>query len=353
MLRNFMPVTCLLLTALAVQAQGSSTCQSVYADSVRNVDLQTRVLAEQNDLFSRHCETNGSLKSSSANLDLTVPVKTIKVGFSGSQSEAQQTMQEFCKTYSERLSRFDSFYQFNSHVVVDALKSFNQCMELEARNVRISHVATDSRSLVVRVGFNPAEDIVTLNSVQYDPAVATCSSNINGEGKPITVWGKSGQINAKGPFSVACERIALRTSNGEFKFPRLELLVDISHGAYAVALPTETMLGYDLANANRQAILAATQEQIRLKNEAEVLKKETEALRKEGDGLRGKIAGVRADAQFTVQGDGAQAPCSVPINTFVQNSCQGGLVSGLVQVSNWAGGRCGYTSYKWSCIFFP
>lgn len=342
MLRNFVLVTCLLLTALSSEGQGSSTCQSVYADSVRNVDIQTRVLTEQNDLFSRHCETNGSLKSSSANLDLTGQVKAIKLGFSGSQSEAKQTMQEFCKTHSERLSRFDSFYQLNNRVVVDALQSFNQCIALEGKRVQISHVATDSRSLVVRVGFNPAEQNVSLNSVQYDTAVATCRSNITGDGPPAEVSSTSGQITAKGPFSVACERIASATSNGDRKFSRLELLVDTNQGAYSVAMPTEEMLGYDLANANRQTILAATQEQVRLKNEA--------------DALRGRIDGVRAEANLTTQGQGAQVPCPQhggDLNTFVKNSCQGGIVSGLVKTGEGPGKACGYTSYKWSCIKFP
>lgn len=342
MIRSLAAATSLSLLALPSLGQGSSTCQSVYADSVRNVDIQSRVLTEQDDLFSRHCESNGSLKSSSANVDLTIPVKTIKVGFSGGHTEAKQTMQEFCKTHSERLSRFDSFYQLNNRVVVDALQSFNQCVALEGKWVQISHVATDSRALVVRVGFNPAEQNVTLNSVQYDPAVATCRTNISGDGTPIQLSSSTGQITAKGPFSIACERIALPTLSGDRKFGRLELLVDTNQGAYSVSMPTEEMLGYDLANATRQAILATTQEQIRLTNEADV--------------LRARIAGVRAEAHFTVQGQGAQVACPQhggSIDTFSKNTCPGGIVSGLMQTGSRSGKTCGYTSYKWSCIKFP
>ncbi|WP_409294896.1 hypothetical protein [Pseudomonas sp. KCJK8670] len=332
----------LLLFAVAAQADSQSSCEAVYADSVRNVDIQSRVITEQNDIFTRHCEVNGSLKSSSANVDLTVPVKGIKVGFSGGQSEATEIMREFCKTHIEKLRTFDSFYQVNNHVVADALQSFNQCVALEKRSVQISHVSTDARSMVVRVGFNPAEQNVTLNSVQYDTATATCRSNIKGDGEPIVVTSSSGQITAAKPFSIACERIAAPATGGALKFPRFELLVDTNQGAYSVAMPTEEMLGYDLANANRQEILASIQEQTRLKGEI--------------DSLRAKISGVRAVANFTTQGEGAPVPCPQDggnLDSFIRNSCASGVVSGLVQTYSGGGARCGYTSYMWSCIIFP
>lgn len=342
MLPRTTPAVILALATLTSQAQVASTCQSVYADSVRNVDIQSRVITEQNDLFSRHCETNGSLKRSSTAIDLTAPMKAIDIGFSGGQTEARQKMQEFCKTHSERLSRFDAFYQLNNRVVVDALQSFNQCIALEGKRVQISHVATDSRQLVVRVGFNPAEQNVTLNSVQYDTTVATCRSNINGDGTPMIVNSTSGQITARAPFSVACERTAITSAGADKKFPRLELLVDTNQGAYSVAMPTEEMLGYDLANANRQAILAATQEQARLRAQI--------------DSLSAKIAGAKATAHTVTQGRGAGVACPQHggnLEAHVKNTCRGGRVSELTQIGSRSGSTCGYTTYKWSCITFP
>lgn len=342
MSRTFIIITTLLLAPALTFGQGQSTCQSVYADSVRNVDIQSRVLTEQNDLFSRHCETNGAIKSSSTTLDLTAPVKAIKVGFSGSQAEARQEMQEFCKTHSEKLSRFNAFYQLNNRVVTDALLSFNQCIALETKQVNISHVATNSRSLVVRIGFNPAEQNVTLNSVQYDTQVATCKSNINGEGSLTEVAFQSGQITAKGPFSVACERTALQTTAGEWKFARLELLVDTNQGAYSVVMPTEEMLGYDLASANKQVILAATQEQIRLNNEV--------------DKLRAKIAGVRAEAHIATQGENDTVACPQRggnISAYAESVCNGAAVHNITNIRSSGGGQCGHNTFAWSCVSFP
>lgn len=327
--------------AASATAQAQSMCQAVYADSVRNVDVQSRILTEQNDIFNKHCESNGSMKQSSLGVDLTIPIKAIDVGFSGTSSEAQQRMQQFCKTNVERYSQFNSFYQLNNHVVIDALRSYNQCIALEGKRVQISHVATDTRSLVVKVGFNPAEQTVTLNSVQYDTGVATCTSNIAGDGSPKELSPTTGQITASRPFSVACERKAAGTATGELKFPRFELLVDTNQGAYTVAMPTEGMLGYDLANASQMNLLAATQEQQRLSSENAT--------------LRAKMAKPIAKPMWVVQGQGATVPCSQnggDVSTYVKNSCNG-IVSEFRQVSSVGGRRCGYTRYEWSCVTYP
>lgn len=320
----------------------TSVCEAVYKESVRNVDIQSRVLTEQNDTFSTHCEVNGSLKSSSTNVDLSIPVKAIKIGFSGSKNEAQQEMQEFCKTFTQRLNRFDSFYQLNNHVVVDALTSFNQCVALEKESVRISHAATESRSLVVRVGFNPTEANVSLRSVDYDSSAAQCSTSITEGGKSIELSRDMKEVKAMGPFSISCTRTAQPTSTGDLKFSRLELLVDTNRGAYKVTMPTEEMLGYDLASQNKMNLLAAMQEHVRLRNQIDL--------------LQAKMAGVRASAHFSLQGEKAKIKCPRDggnPQAYAKNICGSASVVGLVGDPSREGGSCGYKTWRWTCVSFP
>lgn len=245
-LRSLVLVTASFFIPLYVSAQGSH-CASVYADATRNVDVYTRTMTEQSDVFNQHCESNGSLRQSSAGLDLSIPVKAIKIGISGSKEDARSEMQSFCKRHQENMQRFDSVYKLSSPVVVDALRSFNQCLAFEKKEVNITHLSTDSRSLLVRVDFNPARANVTLNSVQYDEKVAECFTNAAGASNQLVKFPMA-PIAAKGPFSVACTRTAAQTTSGGKKFDRLELLVDTNHGPYPVAMSTEEMLGYDLAS---------------------------------------------------------------------------------------------------------
>ena len=320
-------------------AQGSSTCQAVYQDAVRNVDVQSRIITENSRTYDKHCERNGTVKSTSTEVDLTVPVQEVEIGFNGSRQEALEKMQQFCKIQTTRRDTFDSFYQVNNRVVVDALRSYNQCIALEGKRVQITQEVTPSRSLVVRVGFNPAEQKVSLNSVQYDQAVATCRTNIRGEKTSDKVTATTGQMTAKRPFSIACERRAETTADGSKKFPRLELLVDTNQGAYAVSLPTEEMLGYDLASANRDAQLVAAREQARLRAEAEA--------------LRAKMAGAKARGYLVSMGTDAQVPCGGSVVDHAKRICGASTLDGPHLEGTSGGGDCGYSRHRFSCITFP
>lgn len=331
----------LILLAVSTAAAAQSTCQAVYSDSVRNVDAYTRVLSEQSSTFSDHCESNGALKSSSTGLDLTIPVKGIVVGFSGTRDEASQRMQQFCKSHAASLNRFDGTYQLSNKVVVDALKSYNQCISLEGKRISITHVSTDTRNLVVRVSLNPALDVLTLNSVQFDTKAATCRTNIAGDGAPQTIDSNFAQVTAKGPFSVACERIAAKNAAGDEYFPRLELLLDTNHGAYTVAMATEGMYGYDTANTTRQRILADAQEKASLNQQVANLTRK----------MNNPIIVVQA----VEQGQGARLACPQNggrVEDVVASMCKG-IASKPVAVAGRSGKRCGYTVHAWSCTTYP
>ena len=333
----------LLLAVVSTAGFAQSTCQAVYSDSVRNVDAYTRVLSEQSDIFSEHCESNGSVKSSKTGLDLTAPVKGIVVGFNGSREEAAQRMQQFCKSHASSLSRFDGTYQLSNKVVVDALKSYNQCLAFEGKRIDIAHVATDSRALVVRVGLNPATDVLTLNSVQYDSRVATCRTNIGGDGPLMPVGTDFAQTKATGPFSVACDRIPARNAAGDEYFPRLELLLDTNHGAYTVAMPTEGMLGYDTANSTRQRILADAQEKAALAQQVSVLTRK----------LNNPIITMQAVVQGEKRGTVLKCPQQGGnLAAHIQGVCKG-IASKPMVGGSVGGNMCGYTTHVWSCTTYP
>lgn len=340
------PAVVLLMGASLASSQ---TCESVYSTAVRNVDLETRTLVETNDLFSKHCESNGSMRQSSAGLDLTIPIKGIVVGFSGSQAEAQQEMQKFCKSYAQNFARNESFYKLSNFVVTDALKSYNQCKAIEVNKVAISHLATESRSLVVSVSFNPATANVQVFGVQYDKTLATCRSDVYGKGVQV-VDESSGSVRAAGPFAIACDRIAEQSKDGEKKFPRLEVLVNTSAGPYAVTMPVETVLGFDLASQNRLMIEAQA------RRNAELNIRNNEILAKNNE-LLAKIAGIQVKAFNVVQGEGAQVNCAVFGGNLEQSTkamCGDGWTRGaLQQISSNSGKRCGYTSYRFACYQFP
>ena len=329
-----------------------STCQGVYADAVRNVDVSSRLLVEQSSIFTQHCEANGSLKSSSSKLDLAIPVKTVTAKVGLSQEQTQQEMQQFCKTYSDARYRYENTFRMSNTVVTDALRSYNQCIELEQKNVRIVHTANTS-SMAVRVVFNPSTDVVVVNSVQYDESTATCTSNIGKGGtRPITF--KTGTLKANAPFAISCSRKPEVTSDGTRKFPRLEFLLSTNQGDYTVALPTEEMLNYDLASKNRTAIETLTVNNQNLVSANSALTASNQSLSTANTTSIAKLASPRAEVFIVTQGQASEIPCAGDQNKYIRDSCPApGVLTPIAKTPEVHGGACGYRAWKWACVTYP
>lgn len=337
--------SCILFNS---NAFAQMSCEMVYATSIRNVDIDIRSLAEQNDVYSTHCESNGSIRESSKSLDLTVPIKKVKLGFSGSQSDAQHEMQEFCKAYQQNYNKSEAVYKASSIVVSDALRSYNQCKALEINKVQISHVATESRSVAISVNFNPAVTKLELYGVNYDTEVATCRSDISKEteGK---IDASIGSIRAKEPFSVACDRTGSLTTDGSKKYSRFEIIVNTSAGAYAFAMPVEEVLGYDLASQNKTAIEAASAKIIELNNEKLSLQAKI-------DNITSRMNGISITPHIITQGEGAPIPCPQDggnLEKHTTNICGNAKRTSLIKIGGHSGGRCGYGTYKFACYSYP
>jgi hypothetical protein len=319
------------------------------------VDVYARTLTEQNAVFNEHCETNGSIKASSASMDLSIPVKAFKIGFSGSQQESRKEMQNFCKSYAVNIQRFDSTYRLSSSVVTDALRSFNQCVELERSSVRISHASTPVRSVVVRVDLNPATTQVALRSVRYDAKVAECTTTIAGP-SPVLLNSSWNEQKASGPFAVVCDRKAELVSGGETRFSRFELLVDTNHGPYTVVMPAVSVLGYDLASANEKRAAAAAVSIANLNSDLGASRKESSDLKAELNALKTKMSGLRATSVHSVlQGDGAPWACNVNPETASVAACraEGSERLTLHKTPERNGRSCGYREWRFACVQYP
>ena len=346
--RIFVAAT-LISAAGCLQAQPASRCHAVYEDAVRNVDLVTRQLSQNRSIFAQHCEESGSVKSTSEKLDLTIPVKQVTIGFEGSREQALSEMRRFCKTYAERFSSNEQYFQLNDRVVVDALASFNRCLALEQSGVYMEHVATASQALLVRVNFNPTAVILRVRNVQYDEKTAKCTADLGSNGNRIPVSAGMEPINATAPFSVACERTGTTRESGELVYPRLELTLDTSHGAYSVSLPSEGLNGYELASEIRIRDIAKSQEMARLASSEE-------RHRSTATALIHAITQMTATSHIATQGQGANVACPQDggrLDQFMRASCPDGRLMGINRIQTSSGRRCGYTTYTWSCITFP
>jgi hypothetical protein len=314
---------------------GQEYCAEVYAKSIANVSVKTRSSTEYDYVFNTHCELNGEVRKESQQTDLTIAIKVVSLGFSGTRQQALERMQQFCKSHAqERLALSDSF-DYERTIVIAAQKSFNECRALELAGVHVSHSVQDPRSVVIRADFDPSKTNVLFRGVVYDPQSGTCTTTgLSQDGARVTITPSTKEASVK-PFSVTCERTASTTASGSNKFGRFVAALDTNHGTYTVELPVEEMLGFDLAQENKRRYdeMTATQK----------------ALAQQKQHLEERLGGVKADVILFNHGQDGTVPCEGDPNAYAKAVCKGKLFS-LKSLGSSGGRRCGYVQYAVACI---
>lgn len=337
----------LLAVCMAISptfSYAQSSCAGVYADSTRNIDAVSKQASEYSYIYSTHCEANGSLRSSSSGQDLSVAYAGIEVGWKGTKAEAEQKMQNFCKSRQSEYNKASSYLAVSNTVVTEALKSFNQCKALEVNSVFMSHYA-DQTSLIIRGNLNPATTKVDIQAVLYDEALGTCQSTSIRPPRPVRVDATMNAFTAKGPFSITCKRLGVKTEAGETKYPRFEVSLATNHGTYGVTLLAEDILSLDLASQNRQELA---------KRDTAIfsINQQLDSEKQKGAVLQKRIDGITVSSHQAFEGDGAPQGCWGG-KAFMQATCGATRVVGERMIYDRSGGSCGYRQHLFSCLTIP
>jgi hypothetical protein len=364
--RNMQKLIYTVLLALVTigNVKAELSCGDVYAGAVRNVSVSTRNKVESNYLFSQHCENNGEMRTGSSSQNLSVAVaKKINLGFSGTNAEAITTIKNFCKTYVASSSSSSQAFDLEDLVVSEALKTFNECRQLEINNVFISHSIQDPRSVIVKIDFNPGKTKLHLRSIDYDADVATCRTTAlssfswfgNPEPEVITEKMKESEIDR--PFSITCVRTPENDSN---KFPRFTLGVDTNHGTYSLSMPVEEMLGYDLAHQNKVSILALNKRINTLSDNNTSLVSQLRQAKGNATNLTNRLSRVTVEIHHVMVGRYSRSPwphlqCTQRggqgVNSYASGVCGANrAVIDLDVLSSVSGDTCGYSLYQFACL---
>jgi hypothetical protein len=316
--------------------EGGESCASVYAGSVANISEKIRTWVQDDFLWNKHCEKDGDFHESSSSSGLSVSIGDILGGgFSGSNSDAVKKIRDFCKAHLQTRHELSDSYDYDKTIVQGALKSFNECRALELRQVHVSHTVQYPRSVNIRVDFDPTATNVSFRQMVYDSNVATCTSTgLSKDGSPVKLTAATKEMQVK-PFSVDCVRIGSKTKDGGVKFDRFVAALDTSAGTYSVSLPTEEMLGYDLASEN--------------KTERNILEYERSELRKQVDGLKRQLASVKAPIHFFSHGQDDVVPCEGSPDAYAAKLC-GKDKPVLQMLWDHAGNKCGHRIFAVACI---
>lgn len=329
----------------------ASECAAVYSNATRNITSIQRQQTELSYYFSRHCQKNGEVNQSSLNVGLEAVVKQIPFNFTVSSADSKTKLEEFCKTGSQQNYFSSSSSDFRDEVVVASLNSFNQCIALENRGLRLTHQEQAPQSVLIYGELTNNFTAASLDAIAYDAKAVTCkSTGFSSDGTAITLDG-SKTLKITKNFTVACTRKAKVDGQKSF-FPRAVVGLSTSLGPYTVELIEDQLFGFMLASQAKTNYDKATATR-------DAMQAEAIAAKAVAAQLQNRLNNVSVEL-FTVSYGEYDRPstqyfqprlyCATDIQAHANATCGANRQAVLKPLGSYDGNKCGYGHYLYACV---
>jgi hypothetical protein len=338
----------LSVAALPLYAQ-ESQCGAVYENATRAYSLDQKRDTELQYFASLHCERNGEIRESSFSGEMGLTIKQIPFSFSADLSDDRQRMQQFCKSMSERNFSDQQSSSYRNTVVVDALRSFNQCVALERSGLVIRHDDQHPYSLIIYGEYKDRTTTAFLDTVVYDPSKVSCSSTNLSRGNTAVAVDTSRRYEIPENFNITCTRTGTQ-ADGATHFERATVAISTSLGPYSVVLQADQLNGFDLASQARETLNTIISERDAALSRASAAESRASSL-----SSRLENAGIVSWHQFgTGEYDRGtrfrpRHYCGHDVNAEARRLC--GDATPLVRLlDDRSGDKCGYADYVVACL---
>jgi hypothetical protein len=349
-MRQYLMLILILASTIEnANSQATSNCAVVYTNNLANTSVGARSSVFKQQTFDKYCEINGSSRSSNSGIDLTVPIEGIILGFHGTQSDAQQQMQNFCKQYSSDSFKTDNQYSYDRQVVIGALQSFNECIAMEQNGIRMSNAISNPTSIVIAADFG-SDRTVTVRNAVYDVTAGQCyfAGTPVGKKKDVIIPGLISARVFKKPFSIACDRNSAALVNGVKKYPSFRIVLDTSAGRYSVEIPADDVQDWESASIAkaRYALLEAARDAV-------VVERDTLDQRIKNFSL--EIRSVTQNNEgisITNSGEMVGCPPGNSAEGYAAGVCGPNKITRMKPIQGNEGGFCGRTAIAYTCSSF-
>ena len=340
------PLIC-VLTSTAY----SSECSDVYMNSTRNVTATQRQQTELAYYFNRHCQKTGEVNESSLAIGVDLVVKKIPFKFTGTSTNSRANIEEFCKTGVQQNYFSAQAQDYRDEVVVAALQSFNQCLEIENKGLRLTHQEQRPRSVLIHGALTNTTTTATLDAATYDSKTIRCeSTNFSKDGKAISIDGKQ-SLNIKKNFTISCKRIPTTIDGKKEVYPRTTVGISTSLGPYTVELLEDELLGFNLASQARANYMDAIAQR-------DAAKAEVAATKARADQLQTRLDSVSVELNTVSYGEyddpstmffKPRLYCGSDIDAHIKQQC-GDRKAFTKALGAHGGNKCGYGHWVYACL---
>jgi len=231
-------IVSLIAIPVASAQKDYSVCAQMVSDAAHNVGVSTSSYDYNDSIFEQNCEQDGSINNS--HLDFSVVAKVIPISFA--QGSDEQTVKNFCKTFSQDVRLRTSVFNYNSQVVESSLKTAVQCVDIitNGRGSSIEHRFLGANTL--RISVTPPTGLyIDIKGLQPGPN-ARCMS----PGRLLSInWdiNTSHRVEANdGTYTIVCTRSGTPRPDlgpGTQFFERTNVVMGTNLGSYDVFWPDQ------------------------------------------------------------------------------------------------------------------
>jgi hypothetical protein len=333
-----------LLFALSTISSHSfaADCATVYSNATRNITSIQRQQTELSYYFNQHCQKSGEINESSLGVGIDAVVKKIPFTFSANSSSSKSKLEEFCKVGVQQ-----NYFE----VVVASLNSFNQCIALENRGLRLTHQEQPPQSVLIYAELTNNFTAASLDAVAYDSKALDCkSTGFATDGSAIVVDGSKSLKIAKN-FTITCTRKA-KTEGGKTYYPRAVVGVSTSLGPYSVEMIEDQLFGFMLASQAKANYDKAVAQRDYNLNEALGAKNVAAQLQNRLNNVSAELLTV-STGEYDKPSTAFYPPrlyCGTDVQAHANSQCGGNRTAVVKHIGGYGGNKCGYQHYVIACI---
>ena len=101
------------------------------ARTLKEFSISTSSSSYLNSVFDSYCEASGNTKTSSGSLGLDAVVKAIPIKFTGSVSNSDEAMKNFCKNYAGTTAIQERKFSYEEKIASKALDTVAVCLRVQ------------------------------------------------------------------------------------------------------------------------------------------------------------------------------------------------------------------------------
>ncbi|MBP1179994.1 hypothetical protein [Methylobacterium sp. PvR107] len=217
-------------------------CLSMVRDAAKNVGLKTDSRSYLGTIYSNYCEQNGSVKSSSKSIGISI--LEIPASLTAGATDSETKVKNFCNNYQSMAAEETASLDYSSIVVSKSLDAANQCLAIAKNtNSTISYSILTPETVSIKFSIAPGMNL-DLRGISHDASVSCVGSKIAEGGGPFTYSTGVGQMitAAAGSYNVKCDRKPAVEIGGIKHFSQTAIVVDTNGGGVDIYWPQDAIL---------------------------------------------------------------------------------------------------------------